>query len=367
MEEVIEVPGEVEDKEEQVASKGLGRKILVRAVAGAVAVAAAVGGGAWWVEGQRHIGTDDAFVESHVHSVAARVPGTVEKVLVQDNQFVHKGDLLVVLDNRDYAVRVATAQADLDVTRNDTAGDLAQVAAAQAQLERAEAQLAQAQLDRKRAEALVQREVMPAEQLDRRRTDETVAAAQVQEAKEGVRRAQASVGLVGKGRPGAREAQRRSALEQEQLNLSYTRICAPADGYVTRKAVEPGNRVQSGQPLLAVVPLSQAWITANYKESQLTHVRPGQKVIFRVDAYPGREFTGKVESVMAGTGAAFSLLPPENATGNYVKVVQRVPVKIAIDRADQLQSALRVGMSVTPEIQVERSTGAIIRDLLHLS
>jgi len=129
---------------------------------------------------------------------------------------------------------------------------------------------------------------------------------------------------------------------------------APNDGYVTRRGVEAGNYVQPGQALMAVVSLKDAWITANYKESQLTDVRPGQKVEFTVDSYPGRRFTGQVESVMAGTGAAFSMLPPENATGNYVKVIQRVPVKIAIDKGSDPEHLLRVGMSVVPVILTGR-------------
>ncbi|MCM0082291.1 HlyD family secretion protein [Geomonas sp. Red32] len=370
MEEMVNTVEEVVGTVEGIGSeeaKPVGRKLAIRAAVGLVVAAALAWGGHLYVEGQRRIETDDAFIESHIHAVSARVPGTVTKVLVKDNQFVHKGDLLLTLDDRDYAVKVSSAQADLDIARNDTTGEAAQVEAAKADLERARAQFAQSELDLKRAQVLVGREVMPREQLERRTTDRSVAAAQVKGAEERLRAAQAALGLVGGGKAGAREAKRQSTLDEERLNLSYTKIYAPADGYVTRKSVEPGNRVQSGQSLLAVVPLEDSWITANYKESQLTHVRPGQKVSFKVDTYPGREFTGTVESIMAGTGAAFSLLPPENATGNYVKVVQRVPVRIAIDRASDPNAQLRVGMSVTPVIQVERNTSAIVKELLHLS
>ncbi|HEU0265606.1 MAG TPA: HlyD family secretion protein, partial [Geobacterales bacterium] len=150
------------------------------------------------------------------------------------------------------------------------------------------------------------------------------------------------------------------------LNLNYTVLRAPADGYITKKSVEPGNNVAPGQPVMALVALDQPWIIANYKESQLAHVRPGQKVEFTVDTYPGRIFTGKVESIMAGTGAAFSLLPPENATGNYVKVVQRIPVKITIDNVSDPEHQLRVGMSVVPTILVDRSIRSIVKELLSL-
>lgn len=366
MEDVLEV-GEENVAEKDVEVSKSGSKVVKQLTALAVVLAAVAGGGWYWLEGQKTVETDNAFIESRIHSISSRVPGTVARVLVEDNQFVHKGDVLVTLDERDYAVRLADARAGLDIARNDTSGDLAQVEAAKAELERTRAQLAQAELDLKRAEALVAREVMPKEQLDRRRTDREVASSQVKESQERLKKAQAALGLVGEGRRGAREAKQEAQVEEERLNLSYTRLVAPSDGYVTRKQVEVGNRVQAGQSLLAVVPLSDAWITANLKESQLGQVHPGQKVEIRVDAYPGRRFTGTVASIMSGTGSAFSLLPPENATGNYVKVVQRVPVKIAIDRASDPGQLLRVGMSVIPTILVPRSNGEIVKELLHLS
>ena len=137
-----------------------------------------------------------------------------------------------------------------------------------------------------------------------------------------------------------------------ELNLSYTKICAPSDGYITRKSVEAGNQIQPGQPLMAVVALDDIWIVANYKETQLKNVKPGQRVKIKVDTYPGRIFTGKVDSIMAGTGAVFSLFPPENALGNYVKVVQRVPVKIVLDKEANKENILRIGMSVIPTVYV---------------
>jgi membrane fusion protein (multidrug efflux system) len=134
----------------------------------------------------------------------------------------------------------------------------------------------------------------------------------------------------------------------------YTKIYAPSDGYITKKNVEVGNQVQAGQPLMALVPLKDVWIVANYKETQLTSVRPGQKVQIKVDMYPGKTFSGVVDSIMAGTGSVFSLFPPENATGNYVKVVQRIPVKIILEKATDPEHILRVGMSVQPTIAVRK-------------
>jgi membrane fusion protein (multidrug efflux system) len=142
-------------------------------------------------------------------------------------------------------------------------------------------------------------------------------------------------------------------LKAEELNLSYTKISAPADGRVTKKSVEIGNQVQTGQPLMAVVPLDDVYVVANYKETQLEKIKPGQKVEIKVDSYPSKTFYGKVDSIMAGTGAVFSLFPPENATGNYVKVVQRIPVKILLDKDTDRQHILRIGMSVEPTVVIE--------------
>jgi len=317
----------------------------------------------WFVRGTTHITTDNAFIEAHVHPISPRVAGTVTAVHVTDNQLVRAGDILVELDPADYAVRVQEAAAALAMAENETSGDYAQVEAARAAVGHARARLDQAEIDLKRGTALFAKEVIPKEQLDRLTTAQRIAASQLREAEEGVRKAQAQLGLSGSGGREARVAEKKAKLQQSTLNLSYTKVVAPADGYVTRKSVEPGTTVQAGQPLLAVVALDETWVTANYKESQLTRMKPGQKVDFTVDTYPGRRFSGSVESIMAGTGAAFSLLPPENATGNYVKVVQRIPVKIAIDKESDPQHVLRVGMSVVPTVRVERSVGEILRDL----
>ena len=313
-----------------------------------------------WAHSRTHITTDNAFIESHVHSISSRVPGVVKKVAVVDNQFVRKGDLLLELDPSDYQARVHTAAASLDMAKNETSGDYAEVESARAGIELAAARLEQADLDLNRGRALYAKEVIPREQLERLQTARRVAQMQLVEARETEHRAQAVIGLAGNGSKDARIAQRRGELESATLNLSYTRIVAPNDGYVTRKSVEAGNYLQPGQAVMALVSLEDAWITANYKESQLRDVRPGQKVEFEVDGYPGRTFEGSVQSIMAGTGAAFSMLPPENATGNYVKVVQRIPVRIAIAKGSDPEHLLRVGMSVEPVIQ----TGKRFSDLL---
>ena len=317
----------------------------------------------WWVKGKTHVSTDNAFVEADIHAISSRIPGIVQNILVKDNQLVKKGAMLVELDQAEYRVRKENAAAAVDVARNETSGEHAKVESARATLHLAKARLDQAELDLKRGTALFQKEVIPRDQLDRLETARKVTALQVREGEENLRRALAEVGQAGMGGKDAKVTQKRAQLDEAALNLSYTKVYAPADGYITRKSAEVGNYIQPGQPLMALVRLDNSWIVANYKERQLTHVRPGQKVEFEVDAYPGRKFTGRVDSIMAGTGAAFSLLPPENATGNYVKVVQRIPVKIVIDRQSDPDNLLRVGMSVVPAIQTERRLIDILKEL----
>jgi membrane fusion protein (multidrug efflux system) len=316
-----------------------------------------------FISSKTRIETDNAFIEARIVQVSSKVSGTVTRVLVSDNQFVRQGDLLVEIDPRDYQVQMAKAAAGVGVAENETGGEYLKVEASRAALQSARAMNDQAILDQERGDKLFAREVIPKEQLDRLKTARSVSESQLKEAEENLRRAQTEAGLVGKAGGRAKVMERKALLNEAELQLSYTKIYAARDGYITRKSLEPGANIQAGQPMMALVPLQDAWITANYKERQITHIRPGQKVEFSVDAYPGRTFTGQVDSIMAGTGAAFSLLPPENATGNYVKVVQRIPVKIAIDSSSDPQHLLRVGMSVVPTVVTGRSRGAVLKEL----
>lgn len=316
-----------------------------------------------FISSKTHIETDNAFIEARIVQVSAKVSGTVTRVLVNDNQFVKQGDLLVEIDPRDYQVQMAKAAAGVGVAENETGGEYLKVEAAKAALQSAKARHEQSVLDLERGEKLYGREVIPKEQLDRLRTARRVSESQLKESEENLKRAQAEAGLGGKSGNRAKVQERKAQLNEAELQLSYTKVYAARDGYITRKSVEPGANIQAGQALMALVPLQDAWITANYKERQITYIQPGQKVEFRVDAYPGRTFTGRVDSIMAGTGAAFSLLPPENATGNYVKVVQRIPVKIAIDNSTDPEHLLRVGMSVVPTVLTGRSSGAVLKEL----
>lgn len=324
-----------------------------------------------------HITTDNAFVEGRIHTIASKIRGTVKAVYVNDNQPVKKGDMLLEIDPADYDVRLKEAlsglnaekarlsevDARIEASKRQLLELMAAVDEAKANLELQDANLKQAETDIVRAENLYREDIIPKERYERTMTAYKVAAAQVKTAKEQMRRAEIALKTqeaVIKQAEAARASQlsaikqKEALLKEAELNYSYTRIYAPSDGYVTKKSVEMGNQIQTGQPLMAVVPLSDIWIVANYKETQLKKVKPGQKVRIKVDSYPEKVFWGRVDSIMAGTGAVFSLFPPENATGNYVKVVQRIPVKILLDKDTDRDHILRIGMSVVSTVIVEK-------------
>lgn len=324
-----------------------------------------------------HITTDDAFVEGRIHTIASKIRGTVKGVYVNDNQPVKKGDMLLEIDPADYDVKVSEALSGLNAEKAGLSEAVARIEASKRQLselraaietsganlELQDANLKQAETDMRRAESLYREEIIPKERYEKTMTAYKVAAAQVKAAKEQMRQAEMALQTqkaIVKQAEAARTAQLsaikqgEALLKEAELNYSYTKIYSPSDGYITKKSVETGNQIQAGQPLMAVVSLNDMWIVANYKETQLEKIRQGQKVKIKVDTYPGKTFMGKVESIMAGTGATFSLFPPENATGNYVKVVQRIPVKILLDKDTDKEHVLRVGMSVVPTMIVEK-------------
>jgi len=323
-----------------------------------------------------HISTDDAFIDGDIYTIAPKVSGTVRNVYVSSNQLVKTGDILVVMDETDYEVRVSEAASALEAEKAKTveieskiqtakkqlAEAVARIEAVKAVNELQNANLEQAEKDRARAENLYKKQAISKEKYERALTAYKVALAQVRASTEDMK----GVGLAVETQKAAvkqAEAskisqlsiikQKESVLETAHLNSGYTKIHAPSDGYVTKKSVEIGNQIKAGQPIMAVVSLDDVYVTANYKETELERVKPGQRVEIEVDTYPGKKFTGKLDSIMAGTGSAFSLFPPENATGNYVKVVQRIPVKIVLDKDTDSEHVLRVGMSVVPTIVVE--------------
>jgi len=361
-----------------------------------LAVALVAGGVLVWHYYSVRESTDDAQVDGHIDPVSARVSGTVQRVLTDDNQFVKAGDLLVELDPRDYGVAAQRARADLanalansaaasvgvPLTSTTSSGQLAaanagleaarrEIDAATARVQEAQANYNKAAADLKRMTELVQKDEISQQQYDAAVAAESSARATLELARAGVasaegRAAQAQAQAesahtvpqqikVMRERAGAASAdveRYRAALAQAELNLQYTRITASVSGIVSKRNVEPGQVVQAGQPLFSIVNLDDTWITANFKETQLKNMRPGQRVKIQVDAY-GREYDGVVESIGGATGARFSLLPPENATGNYVKVVQRIPVRIRINKGQDPDHMLRPGMSVVPTVFIK--------------
>ena len=414
------------------------RRALVLTLVGLGVLLGAVWGVKTWRHWERHVTTDDAFVEAHVSPVSARVRGTVVEVLVRDNQQVAAGAPLVRLDPRDLEVKVLQARAALatadsrlrvaaagvpmidESTRSQVAlGEAtaakaalgidsarrvlqerrsrlqarrASVQAAQADVTARQADLERAALDRGRARELLERALVARQEFEyadiafktsaaaleaaRQRLDAAhaevaqaeaeLASQEVAVAQAGRQREEADAVLrdarsrrgevtVHSAQVASAEAQRAeaaAALREAELNLEYTTITAPIAGRVTRRTVEAGQVVQPGQPLLAVVDVDSVWVVANYKETQLAHVRPGQRAWISVDTHPGLVLRARVDSIQSGTGSRFTLLPPENASGNFVKVVQRIPVKLVLEPGQNGHALLVPGMSVVPVIEL---------------
>jgi membrane fusion protein (multidrug efflux system) len=326
------------------------------------------------VQSLTHESTDNAFLDGDIVAVAPRVGGQVKTVRVRDNQSVKAGDLLMEIDPRDYEIEreqkqaaASSAQANVNLVKAsfdlleaqvETAQATARESEAEAGANRAKADWANVSL--KRAEDLRQKNIISPQEYDSAKANaesanSTLKAGQEKAASDRSKvksaQAQLEAGRQAFARSQAQSEEARVNVAQAEQNLSYTSVTAPKDGRITRKAVEPGDFVQPGQKLMALV-LTDVWVTANFKETQLRKIRVGQPVMVSIDAVAGREFPAKVESIQSGSGAAFSLLPPENAVGNYVKVVQRVPVKIVFTEPLQLEHVVGPGMSVVPSVQV---------------
>jgi membrane fusion protein, multidrug efflux system len=355
--------------------------------------------------------TDDAEVDGHINSISARISGHVIKLNVLDNQYVQAGTVLVEIDPADYQVAYERAKADFDdaqaaaaaagvnvpitsvnttsqvsATEADVASSRAGIAAARQQYEAAKAQLAQAvandvkaQNDLGRYRQLVDKQEISQQQYDQAVAASRASAAAVDAARatadaaqQQVTQAQGKLVQAEANLSSARTAPRqmevtrsratsalaeaqfkKAELDQAQLNLQYTKVTAPVAGVVSDRTVEVGQNVAPGQELMKVIPLNDVWITANFKETQLREMKVGQPVTVEVDA-SGRKYKGKVDSLAGASGARFSLLPPENATGNYVKVVQRIPVKIVLDPGENNDQSLRPGMSVEPKVWIRQ-------------
>jgi membrane fusion protein, multidrug efflux system len=365
----------------------------------------------WWLYARRFESTDDAQIDGHLNAISARISGTVLYInpKVEDNQYVEAGTLLIELDPNDYQAALDHAKADLvtkegaarsagvNVPITDTSAfsrlrlaeaaqetaaasvgaEQANLVAAQHKVQQDEALYLRAERDRVRYQALVEKREISRSDYDARETESLATAqalesdratvvsiqqkiaqasslvaerrAQVQEARTAP---QQLVDAQAKSQSSAGEVERAQADERTaELNLGYTRIYAPVSGVIGRKTVELGQRIQPGQSLLAIVPVDDIWVTADFKETQLKYMRPGQSVSIHVDTF-GRDYQGTVENLPGAAGTLFSLLPPENASGNFVKVVQRLPVRICFNRDQDPQHLLRPGMSVEPSVRV---------------
>ncbi len=381
------------------------RKVLILVVV----VVVVIGGVFLWRYLSSYESTDDAQVDVHLYPVSARVSGYVVRVNVDDNQWVEKGTVLVEIDPKDYEVAVAQAQANLanteataqslnitvPITSVNTSSQLKfassgiedanagviaaerQVTAAHAQLEEAEANDVRVQDDLHRYKLLVDKQEVSQQIYDQAlasaksstaaveaaRASESAAQQFVQQARSHLAQANANHQYAKTGPQQVSSTQarvraaiadveeKRALLEQAQLNLGYTKIVAPVSGEVN-KTVVVGMNVQDGQQLLSVVPLDEVWVTANFKETQLKHMQVGQRAELHIDS-SGRTYKGHVDSIAGATGPLFSLLPPENATGNYVKIVQRIPVKIVLEPGESKDRRLRPGMNVVPDVYLK--------------
>lgn len=379
------------------------RRRIVIPIAIGLAILVLIIGIPYWIYASRHVSTDDAQIDGNITTIASKVKGQVAALFVQDNSPVHTGNVLVKLDARDlkaaadqaaaaYAQAIAShnaavisvpqqaqvtsaqiAQANAGIGQGQSGITNAQavVMAAQAQLKSAEANLAKATKDEARARQLVAQGAISQSEADSASTAYQAAlsardsaAQNVKEAQAGLQRAQAQLAgnaaelmqaQAGTDTTKIKEAQAftgaaqasaaKAALDAAQLQLSYATIRAPIDGIVSKRSVNVGDFVNPGQALMAIVEPQNIWVTANLKETQMTNVRVGQPVTIKVDAYPHEKFRGTVESVSPATGAVFALIPPDNATGNYTKVVQRIPVRIKIDRSSDPNHFLRQGLS----------------------
>ncbi|MDT8396468.1 MAG: HlyD family secretion protein [bacterium] len=381
-----------------------GKKRKAFFIAGTIILIALAGVLSYRSYTRAYLTTDDAFVEGAVHMVSARVAGHIAEILVTDNQSVQSGQTLARLDpetlQKDLAEaqashqaelgrlaelkaqvtaqerRVAAARASLAGTKSAGEELKAAVLARAAEARAKQAALDQARLDLARAEKLSGQEVIPVSRYERAKTSFDMAASALTAAREQKNQAQVALDshdstvAQARARMRAEEAglemvraslktqasqieRRQAQVELARLRLAYTTVTAPSGGSIARMSVEVGNAVQVGQPIFSLINLEDAYVVANYKENRIELIRPGQKASLKIDAYSGRKFKGTVDSIMSGTGSAFTLFPPENASGNYVKVVQRVPVKITFDDPGEVRDLLRVGMSVVPTIHTK--------------
>ncbi len=339
----------------------------VKIIGGIIVVLAIAGGVYYYLSSAGTESTDDAYTDGRSLTISPKIAGYVIQLLVDDNQRVKAGDVLARIDPRDYLAARDQARANLDIAKaqRNSAKLGAEVAEknfparllqAQGQLQQARGQLFQAQTEYKRQHA-VTREATTQQNVDQSTAQLELAEGQVASAEAQVQQAEPVQQNIGQSNQqvsqlDAQVAQAQAQLDQAELNLSYTTITAPQDGWITKRNIEVGNYLQVGASIFSIV-TPQVWITANFKESQLNQMRPGQKVAITIDAYPSLKLQGHVDSIQLGSGSRFTAFPPENATGNFVKIVQRVPVKLLIDSGMDPAVPLPLGLSVVPTVSLK--------------
>ena len=350
------------------ASSPARRKKALRLGLLAIALLGAVGYAShWWMAARFIEDTDDAYVGADVTVISAKVPGYISEVPVLDNQFVKAGDLLARIDVRDY--RAALAKADGAVAAQqaslvnlDAIEQLQQavINQARAQIDASEAEAQRAGNDHSRYQTLVRTQAVSVQSAQQVEATWKSARADRARAEAGLLAARRQLDVIASQRGQAQAALQQAQADREQalLNIGYTELRAPVDGYVGNRRAKVGAYAAAGSQLISVVPAKGMWIDANFKEDQLAHMQVGQPVSIRADILPGREFHGHIESLAPATGAQFSVLPPENATGNFTKIVQRVPVRVRLDSADADFGALRPGLSVVAEVNTRNAPQA---------
>ena len=322
--------------------KWIGLAVILVVVVGVV-----IAGYLYWKHSKLYPSTEDAYVHGDIYPIAPRVPGKIATYLVSDNQEVTEGQVIATLDPSTFQQTVDQDRAALEKARSVVKQTEAQLARAQAEVSAAASRLELAQIDRRRFSELYDRTSVPKQRYDQAVTNEQVARAEHEAAQKAV------AAVAGALKVATDEVKvRETHLADAELMLSYTTVASPVAGTVSKSSGQPGQVVAAGQPLCAVVPLEgrHVWIDANFKETQLERIRVGQPVTFQTDVNPGKTYHGHVASLSAGTGAAFALLPAENATGNWVKIVQRLPVRISIDPGEDPEGNLRLGLSIHAEV-----------------
>ncbi len=335
---------------------------VIPIILGIILIAGLIFGVKEYIYSSKHEDTDDAQIDADISPVVARVGGYVDSIFFEDNQHVDKGQVLVKIDDRDYRVKLEQAQAaqqgagaSIGVGESQIYSTAANAASAKAQVTSAAARLEKMQKDYARYANLIKDGSITQQQFDQSKSDLQVARANYQAAIDQYKAAQQQVGTTRNQLKVTNTGvnQRQADVDYAKLQLTYTTIKAPASGITSKKSVQLGQLVQAGQTLFSVVNDNSLYVTANFKETQLEHLRNGQKVKIEVDAFPDLDIEGSVYNFSPATGARFSLLPPDNATGNFVKVVQRVPVKIKINGNKETLDKLRAGMSVNVSVSVK--------------